>query len=356
MARHFGHAVAATESALGALSVVIPERLLRATLKIRCFPGREFFMRVLVTGGAGFIGGHLVEALLENNHEVRVVDNLSTGNIDNLRAVHDRIDFVEADLSDVTTAMRVVEGIDAISHQAAIPSVPRSVKDPLESHHACANTTVNLLWAAKEHGIRRFVYAASSSAYGDSPELPKQESMRPEPRSPYAVAKLASEYYVGAFNACYGLDTISLRYFNIFGPRQDPSSPYSGVIARFISLMSQGERPTIFGDGSQTRDFTYVANVVHANMLALTTHDKLNGCCVNIGTGLRISLNDLVNELNALLGTKLEANYEAPRAGDVMHSVASIAQAQGVLNYKPIVDFREGLAQTLESVRSAAAV
>jgi UDP-glucose 4-epimerase len=304
-------------------------------------------MRILVTGGAGFIGGHLVEALLERGHSVRVVDSLITGDIENLREVRDKIEFIQGDVTDLAVAMEAARGMDAISHQAAVPSVPRSVKDPLESHQACANTALNMLLAAKEHNVKRFVYAASSSAYGDNPELPKLESMRPEPRSPYAVAKLAGEHYLEAFSACYGLDAISLRYFNIFGPRQDPSSPYSGVIARFISQMTQGVRPTIFGDGSQTRDFTYVANAVHANILALTTKDKLPGCAVNVGTGERISLNQLVQELNRLLGTDLQPLYENPRVGDVPHSVASIAKAQGVLNYKPVVEFSEGLALTL---------
>ena len=314
-------------------------------------------MRILVTGGAGFIGSHLVEALVERGHTVRVADNLSTGNLANLSAVRDRIEFVECDVSNMASARDVVAGVDAISHQAAIPSVPRSVKDPLESHQTCATTTLNLLQAAREHNVKRFVFAASSSAYGDCPELPKVESMRPDPRSPYAAAKLAAEHYISAFAACHGMDAISLRYFNIFGPRQDPSSPYSGVIARFSTLMQRGERPTIFGDGQQTRDFTYVANVVHANILALTTGDRLNGCCVNIGTGTRISLLDLVQALNEILGTQLEPRFEAPRAGDVQHSVASLAQAQGVLGYRPIVEFKEGLAITLRGearVRKAA--
>jgi len=308
-------------------------------------------MRILVTGGAGFIGSHLVEALVRRGHQVKVADNLSTGNIDNLSGIRHHIEFVEVDLSDPYWSMRVVEGIDAISHQAAVPSVPRSVADPLESHMACATTTINLLNAAREHKIKRFVYAASSAAYGDNPALPKTESMRPEPRSPYAVAKLAGEHYVEAFSACYGLSAVSLRYFNIFGPRQDPSSPYSGVIARFSKLMMQGERPTIFGDGSQTRDFTYVENVVHANLLALESSDELRGCALNIGTGVRISLNQLVEELNRLLGTRLKPIYEASRAGDVMHSVASIALAQGVLGYKPVVDFALGLERTLAAER-----
>lgn len=306
-------------------------------------------MRILVTGGAGFIGGHLVEALVQRGHFVRVADNLATGDLENLQQVRHHIEFIEADLSDPYEAMRAAESMDAVSHHAAVPSVPRSVKDPMESHQACANTTINLLCAAKEHGVRRFVYAASSSAYGDSPALPKLESMRPEPKSPYAVAKLVGEYYIEAFTSCYNLDAISLRYFNIFGPRQDPSSPYSGVIARFITQMKRGIRPTIFGDGSQTRDFTYVANVVHANVLALETADRLPGCAVNIGTGQRISLNELVAELNALLDTNLKPIYEPARVGDCMHSVASIAQAQGVLGYKPLVDFREGLALTLQA-------
>jgi UDP-glucose 4-epimerase len=304
-------------------------------------------MRILVTGGAGFIGGHLVESLLKQGHTVRVVDNLSTGNLDNLIAVRGQIEFILGDVSDIQTAMQVAEGMDAISHQAAVPSVPRSVNNPQEAHQACATTTLNMLCAAKEHQVKRFVYAASSSAYGDNPEQPKQECMRPEPRSPYAAAKLAGEHYLEAFHACYGLDGIALRYFNIFGPRQDPSSPYSGVIARFISLMSQGIRPTIFGDGSQSRDFTYVANAVHANVLALTSSDRLPGCAVNIGTGARISLNLLVRELNQLLGAALEPIYDSPRAGDVQHSLASIAKAQAVLGYKPVVEFDTGLALTL---------
>lgn len=307
--------------------------------------------RVLITGGAGFIGSHLVEALVHQGHQVRVADNLSTGYLHNLEDVQHSIEFVEADLTEPAAALRVCEGIDAISHQAAIPSVPRSVKDPLEAHANCANTTLNLLCAAREHGVTRFVYAASSSAYGDSPALPKQESMCPSPRSPYAAAKLAGEHYVEAFSACYGLDAISLRYFNIFGPRQDPFSPYSGVIARFTTDMILGTRPTIFGDGQQTRDFTYVANAVHANLLALTTRDRLNGCCVNIGTGTRTSLNQLVAALNEVLGTHLEPLYQNARAGDVKHSVASTAMAQAVLGYKPVVEFKEGLALTLMAQR-----
>jgi len=308
-------------------------------------------MRVLVAGGAGFIGGHISEALVEAGHQVRVADNLVTGNLDNLAAIRDVVEIRRVDLTDPDAAMDAVTGVDAICHQAAVPSVPRSVRNPLESHAACATTTINLLNAARQHSVKRFVYASSSSAYGDGVELPKVESMRPDPRSPYAVAKLAGEFYVSAFSSCYGLDAISLRYFNIFGPRQDPSSPYSGVIARFSTLMSQGKAPVIYGDGSQTRDFTYVANVVHANMLALTSKDKFNGCAVNIGTGLRISLNDLVSELNVILGTDLQPIYESPRAGDVMHSVASLAMAQGVLGYKPVVTFGDGLALTIQSTR-----
>jgi len=310
-------------------------------------------MRVLVTGGAGFIGSHLVMALADRGHDVRVVDNLSTGNLENLQEIRHRIEFIQADLSDPGQALHAARGMDAIAHHAAVPSVPRSVADPLEAHRSCADTTLNMLLAAKEHGVRRFVYAASSSAYGNSPELPKQESMRTDPRSPYAVAKLAGEYYVQTFSSCYGLDAISLRYFNIFGPRQDPNSPYSGVIARFTTLMTEGRRPVIYGDGEQTRDFTYVANVVHANMLALTTADKLPGCAVNIGTGMRTSLNNLVWGLNSILGTKLTPEYKPARVGDVSHSVASIAMAQGVLGYKPLLEFREGLERTLESLRLA---
>lgn len=311
-------------------------------------------MRILVTGGAGFIGSHLVEALVRRGHHVRVADNLSTGNMANLADVRHHIEFYEADMTDAYWAMRVMEGMEAVAHEAAVPSVPRSVADPFESHQACATTTLNLLNAAKELKIKRFVYAASSSAYGDNPALPKVESMKPEPRSPYAAAKLAGEHYIESFAACYNLSTVALRYFNIFGPRQDPSSPYSGVIARFISMMSRGERPVIFGDGSQTRDFTYVDNVVHANVLALESPDELRGCVVNIGTGERISLKQLVQELNRVLDIDLAPIFEAPRAGDVQHSVASIALAQGVLGYRPTVDFAAGLERTLAAERVTA--
>ncbi|HEY3324817.1 MAG TPA: SDR family oxidoreductase [Planctomycetota bacterium] len=305
-------------------------------------------MQILVTGGAGFIGGHLVEELVRLGHAVRVIDNLSTGNLRNLETVREKIEFIEADLADPQTAMDVVHGVDAIAHEAAIPSVPRSVNNPLESHAACATATVNLLDAARRHHVRRVVFAASSSAYGDDPELPKHELMLPKPCSPYAAAKLASEHYLKVFSACYGLDALSLRYFNVFGPRQDPSSPYSGVIARFMTQMLQGQRPTILGDGFQTRDFVYVADVVQANVLALTASARFDGGCVNIGTGRRTSLNELVADLNGILNTELTPIYAAPRAGDVPHSVASIDLAQKLLGYQPRMSFAEGLKRTVQ--------
>lgn len=306
-------------------------------------------MRVLVSGGAGFIGGHLVEALVRGGHEVRVADNLSTGHLKNLDEVRHRIEFVNGDLADPEVALRAAEGMDAISHHAAVPSVPRSINNPLEAHASCATTTLNLLFAASKHRVKRFVYAASSSAYGDGPELPKRETMRPEPRSPYAAAKLAGEGYVEAFSACYGLDAVALRYFNIFGPRQDPSSPYSGVIARFMLQMTKGERPTIFGDGSQTRDFTYVSNAVHANLLALNAPERLPVRCMNIGTGRQISLLELIKAFNEVLGTNIEPIFAPGRAGDVKHSVAALDLARNTLGYRPIVNFKEGLALTLLS-------
>ena len=303
--------------------------------------------RVLVTGGAGFIGSHLVEALLSEGRAVRVVDDLSTGHRSNLAHLEARYEWLEGDLADFETCRSAVDGVDAILHQAAIPSVPRSIREPLLSHASGATATLNLLEAARLAGCRRLVFAASSSAYGDTDDLPKHEGMVPNPLSPYAASKLAGEHYVRVYARTMGLDGVSLRYFNVFGPRQDPSSPYSGVISLFARLMADGRRPTIHGDGSQTRDFTYVANVVRANLLALDSPRPLGGEALNVGTGSRISLLELVEAINRALGTDLAPEFLPPRVGDVRDSQASLEKARAVLGYEPAVDFEEGLRRTL---------
>jgi UDP-glucose 4-epimerase len=302
---------------------------------------------VLVTGGAGFIGSHLVEALLGEGYHVRVVDNLATGHRSNLAHVEGRIGWIEGDLADFAVARRAAEGMDYVFHQAAIPSVPRSVREPLASHESGPTATINMLEAARQAGARRFIFAASSSAYGDTIELPKHEAMMPNPLSPYAAGKVAGEYYVSVYARTMGLDGVSLRYFNIFGPRQDPSSPYSGVISIFVKRMSQGQQPTVYGDGTQTRDFTYVANAVAANLAALRCSEPLNGQVFNVGTGQRISLLDLVAALNTILGTNLEPEFHPPRAGDVHDSLASLDRIRQVLGYHPLVAFEEGLSRTV---------
>jgi UDP-glucose 4-epimerase len=301
---------------------------------------------VVVTGGAGFIGSHLVESLHAEGHVVRVVDSLITGHRANL-AVLPPHEFLEGDLADFDVARAAVDGAEFVFHQAAIPSVPRSVRLPIETHESGATATLNVLEASRQAGVRRVMFAASSSAYGDTEELPKHEAMLPSPLSPYAASKLAGESYVAVYARTMGLDGISLRYFNVFGPRQDPNSPYSGVISRFARLMGAGERPTIYGDGRQTRDFTYVANVVSANLLAMRSERPLNGECCNVGTGRRISLLDLVAALNQFLGKELEPIFETPRAGDIQDSLASLDRARAVLGYEPTVTFEEGLKQTL---------
>jgi UDP-glucose 4-epimerase len=300
-----------------------------------------------VTGGAGFIGSHLVEALLAEGRPVRVVDNLATGRRANLAHLGDAFEWLEGDLTDLATCRRAVEGAEVVFHQAAIPSVPRSVKDPLESHASGPTATLNLLEAARQAGVRRVIFAASSSAYGDTDELPKHEAMLPRPLSPYAAGKLAGEHYIRVYAQTMGLDGVSLRYFNIFGPRQDPSSPYSGVISLFARAMSQGRRPTIYGDGLQTRDFTYVSNAVEANLRAMRAERPLRGEALNVGTGRRISLRELVAALNAALGTSIEPEFGPPRAGDVRDSLASLDRVSEVLGYRPVVDFEEGLGRTL---------
>jgi UDP-glucose 4-epimerase len=303
--------------------------------------------RVLVTGGAGFIGSHLVEALLAEGRSVRVVDDLSTGHRSNLGHLAGSFEWVEGDLADFEACREATEGVDSVLHQAAIPSVPRSVAEPLRSHASGPTATLNLLEAARLAGARRFVFAASSSAYGDTDELPKHEGMLPNPLSPYAAGKLAGEHYVRVYARTMGLDGVSLRYFNVFGPRQDPSSPYSGVISLFARSMAEGRRPVIFGDGSQTRDFTYVDNVVQANLRALGAARPLGGEVLNVGTGRRVGLLDLVAAINAALGTALEPEFRPARAGDVRDSQASLDRARAVLGYAPTVGFEEGLRRTL---------
>lgn len=305
--------------------------------------------KYLVTGAAGFIGSSLARALVERGDEVRGVDNFSTGTRQNLSEIINRIDFRDADLLDLEAMHQACAGVDYVLHQAAIPSVPKSILDPLGSNRANIDGTVNVLVAARDAKVRRVVYAASSSAYGDTPTLPKHEAMTPNPISPYAVAKLASELYMISFYRCYGLETVCLRYFNIFGPRQDPSSPYSGVLAKFSLQMLHGEQPTIFGDGETSRDFTYIENAVSANLLACSAPAaECAGRVFNCATGRRITLNQTFQSLRQLTGYKGDAKYSPERAGDIKHSLADITQAQKHLGYKVLVNFEEGLRRTVE--------
>jgi nucleoside-diphosphate-sugar epimerase len=302
----------------------------------------------LVTGGAGFIGSHIASGLAAKGARVRVIDDLSTGYRQNLEEIGGDIDFVEGSVADENALRRALRDVEIVFHQAAIPSVPRSVENPRQTHVACVDATFSLLLAAREMGVRRIVYAGSSSAYGDQPTLPKAEGMLPEPLSPYAVAKLVGEYYCQVFTRVYGLETVTLRYFNVFGPRQDPSSQYSGVISRFISALLTGERPVIYGDGEQSRDFTYIDNVVSANLKAAETSKGL-GQIINIANGKRISLNQLLQELISLTGRSgVTPDYQPTRAGDVKHSLANISRAREFLAYKPLVDLRTGLQKTID--------
>jgi nucleoside-diphosphate-sugar epimerase len=304
---------------------------------------------VLVTGGAGFIGSHIAEALVKSGARVRVVDNLSTGRLENLNGISGKIDFLNGDLAEESTANKAVEGVELIFHEAALPSVPRSVANPRETHLASVEGTFNLLVAAKDKGVRRIVYAASSSAYGDQPTLPKTEEMKPEPLSPYAVAKLVGEYYCQVFARSYNMETVCLRYFNVFGPRQDPSSPYSGVISRFIDLLLKGERPVIYGDGEQSRDFTYISNAIDANMRAAETTRGL-GQVINIANGERVTINRVLELLKELTGrTDIQPEYKEVRAGDILHSLADITRARELLGYEPSIGLHEGLKMTVGS-------
>jgi len=306
----------------------------------------------LITGVAGFIGSSLARAVLAQGDEVRGVDNFSTGKRANLDEILGEIDLRELDLLDHDAIKDVCKGVDYIFHEAAIPSVPKSVLDPLGSNRANVDATVHLLIAARDAKVRRVVYAASSSAYGDTPTLPKHEAMLPNPNSPYAVAKLAGEHYMTSFYRCYGLETVSLRYFNIFGPRQDPSSPYSGVLAKFITQMLNGEQPIIFGDGAQSRDFTYIQNAVDANLLAMKAPAlQAAGQMFNVATGKRADLNQAFQLLKNVTGYRGEVKYAPARAGDVKHSLADLARAEKHLGYKPTVDFEEGLRRTVDWYR-----
>ena len=305
----------------------------------------------LITGIGGFIGSSLARALLARGEQVRGVDNFSTGKRENIAEIRDRIDFRETDILDLNAMQNACAGVDYVLHEAAIPSVPKSVLDPLGSNRANIDGTVNVLAAARDNKVKRVVYAASSSAYGDTPTLPKHEAMKPDPISPYAVAKLASEHYMTSFYRCYGLETVSLRYFNIFGPRQDPSSPYSGVLAKFITAMLRGEQPTIFGDGEQSRDFTYIDNAVAANLLACAASAQVMGQVFNVATGRRASLNETFKLLQPLTGYGGQPRYASEREGDIKHSLADISKAEAALGYKPVVYFEEGLRRTVEWYR-----
>jgi len=306
----------------------------------------------LITGIGGFIGSSIARALLARGEKVRGIDNFSTGKRANIGEILDEIEFREADILDLAAMRSACAGVDFVFHEAAIPSVPKSVRDPLGSNQANIDGTVNVLVAARDAKVKRVVYAASSSAYGDTPTLPKHEEMKPDPISPYAVAKLASEHYMTSFYRCYGLETVSLRYFNIFGPRQDPSSPYSGVLAKFIALMLRGEQPTIFGDGEQSRDFTYIDNAIAANLLACEAASaKVAGKVFNIATGRRVTLNETFQLLRKLTGYSGEPKYGPERGGDIKHSLADISSAEAALGYKPTVDFEEGLKRTVEWYR-----
>lgn len=301
----------------------------------------------LITGGAGFIGSNIAEKLIERGERVRIIDNFSTGKYENIEGFKDKIELIEGDLKDINDVKTAVKGIDYVLHQAALPSVPRSVADPISSNANNIDGTLNLLVAAKEAGVKRVVIAASSSVYGDTEVLPKDEDMMPNPLSPYAVTKYVEELYGKVFYKVYGLETVSLRYFNVFGPKQDPNSQYAAVIPKFITKMLKGESPVIFGDGEQTRDFTYVDNVVKANILAALSKNVGHGEVINIACGERISLNQLVDKINKILGTDIKPLYDKPRLGDIRHSLASIEKAKKLLGYKVSVKFEEGLKKTI---------
>ena len=312
-------------------------------------------MKILVTGGAGFIGSHLTEALVKQGHRVRVLDDFSSGKPENLAAVRGDVELRRGDCADLATTRRAVRGVEAVFHEAAVPSVARSVKDPALAHRTGATATLNVLLAARDAGVRRVIYAGSSSVYGDTKELKKRETLRPRPLSPYAVSKLAGEEYLRVFAELYGLETLTVRYFNVFGPRQDPGSPYSGVISLFTTALLRGRTPVIYGNGRQSRDFTYVENVVRGNLLALRAKGAL-GQAVNLATGHRVTLLDLLSELGRITGRPTRAEHRPARTGDVRHSLADIGLARRMLGYRPGVSFAEGLRRTVEWYRSSGGV
>ena len=306
--------------------------------------------KYLVTGGAGFIGSNICRRLVAERCSVRVVDNLLTGKRSNLAPIMDKIDFIEADMGEPEVARRAMRDIDVVLHEGALPSVPRSVDDPAGTHRHCVDATFTLLMAARDAGVKRFVYAASSSAYGDTPTLPKVETMTPAPLSPYAVGKLVGEYYCSVFSSVFGLETISLRYFNVFGPHQDPASQYAAAIPAFVTAILQDRRPTVYGDGEQSRDFTYIDNVVEANLLAARAR-KTHGEVVNVACGEAVTVNAIIEAINDLLGKHIRPIYEPSRPGDVKHSLADITAARNLIGFNPIVLFREGLEKSIDWYR-----
>lgn len=304
-------------------------------------------MDFLVTGGAGFIGSHLVHRLVELGHSVRVLDDLSSGKRENLADVLSKTDWIQGDMADPATARRACRGVDVVLHEAAVPSVPKSVDDPQTSHRSNVEGTFQLLLAARDEKVRRFIYAGSSSAYGESPTLPKVESMPTDPLSPYAVQKLTGEFYCRAFAKCYGLQTLTMRYFNVFGPRQDPRSQYAAAIPAFVTAILQDRPPTVYGDGEQTRDFTYIENVIHANLLAAKAR-QTSGEVINVACGGRISINQIIADINRYFGKNIKPSYLPDRQGDIKHSAADISLARRVIGYEPVVSTLEGLKLTMD--------
>jgi len=308
--------------------------------------------KFLITGGAGFIGSNICTKLVSQGCFVRVIDNLLTGKKSNIADILDKIEFIEADMGDPDIALAAMKGIDVVLHQGALPSVPRSVDDPAATHRHCVDATFTLLLAARDAKVKRFVYAASSSAYGDTPTLPKVETMPANPLSPYAAAKLMGEYYCSVFYKVFGLETVSLRYFNVFGPHQDPTSQYAAVIPAFVTAILKGKSPTVYGNGEQSRDFTYVDNVVEANLLAARAK-QTKGEVVNIACGEAITVNAIIDNVNEIVGKKVKPIYAPARKGDVKHSLADITLAKKLIGYKPTVGFREGLKKAIEWYRLA---
>ena len=307
--------------------------------------------KYLVTGGAGFIGSNIVEGLLKNRESVRIIDNLSTGNIHNLDNFRSETEFIEGDIRDLSTIQKAMNGIEFVFHQAALPSVPRSIENPVASNDSNISGTLNVLLAARDNKVKRVIYAGSSAAYGDTPTLPKQEDMTPHPLSPYALTKLTGEYYCKIFSSVYGLETLTIRYFNVFGPRQNPKSQYAAVIPKFIESLLKDQPPTIYGDGEQSRDFTFIENVVSANILA-SKAQKTSGEIINVATSTRTTINQLFYTLKDLTGKDIKPIYGEAQKGDVKHSLADITRAREILGYEPVVKLKEGLKRTVDWMKS----